>query len=121
MVLLPLSPQRDDWDASQSCAYYEQWMCLMEATVLELLAVAKVTSKAKLDTSRVDTMFKVGDQVLLLTKELLEAADIGKLLQWWDCPFTVTACPAPNECMLALLWWRLCSHTVNVDHLKHFC
>jgi hypothetical protein len=41
-------------------------------------------------------VFKVGDQVLLLTKELLDAADIGKLLQQWDRPFTVTACPSPN-------------------------
>ena len=41
-------------------------------------------------------MFKVGDRVLLRTKELLDAPDIGKLRPRWDGPFTVTACPGPN-------------------------
>ena len=36
-------------------------------------------SKAKLDAGRVDTVFHVGDRVLLRTRELLDAADIGKL------------------------------------------
>ncbi len=35
--------------------------------------------KAELDVGRVDTVFKVGDVMLLRTKELLDAADIGKL------------------------------------------
>ena len=50
-------------------------MHAMETTVRELLAVAQAALKAKLDASRVDTVFKV----LLRTKELLDAADIGKL------------------------------------------
>jgi hypothetical protein len=66
---------------------------------------------------RVVTVFKVGDQMLLQTKELLDSADIGKLLQRWDCPFTVTTCPAPNAYTLALQLLMLCSHTVNVDSL----
>ncbi len=33
--------------------------------------------------------------VLLRTKELLNAAYIGKLRPRWDGPFTVTACPSP--------------------------
>jgi hypothetical protein len=57
----------------------------------------------KLDAGRVDTVFKVGDQVLLQTKELLDTEDIGKLLQKWEGPFTVTACPSPNAYTLALL------------------
>ena len=44
---------------------------------------------------------------MLLTKELLDAADIGKLLP--------TACPSPNAYTLALLRKMSCSPTVNVD------
>jgi hypothetical protein len=40
--------------------------------------------------------------VLLRTKELLHAADIGKLMPRWDGPFTVTACPSPNRDAYAL-------------------
>ena len=45
----------------------------------ELLAAAQAERKAKLDAGRVDTEFQVCDRVLLRTKELLDAADIGKL------------------------------------------
>ncbi len=69
---------------------------------------------------RVDTVFKVGDRVLLRTKELLDAADIGKLRPRWDGPFTVTACPRPNAYTLALPRLMQCSPTVNVDRLKPF-
>jgi hypothetical protein len=65
-------------------------------------------------------VFKVGDQVLLRTKELLDAADIGKLRPRWDGPFTVTACPSPNAYTLALPRKMQCSPTVNVDRLKPF-
>ena len=53
----------------------------MEATVRELLAAAQANRKAKLDAGRVDTVFKVGDRVLLRTKALLDAADaVGRSL-----------------------------------------
>ncbi len=68
----------------------------LELQVRELLAAAQQERKAKLDAGRVDTVFKVGDQVLLRTKELLDAADISKLLPRWEGPFAVTACPAPT-------------------------
>ncbi len=55
-------------------------MCDLELTVCVLLSAAQQERKAKLDAGRVDTVFQVGDQVLLPTKELLDAADIGKLL-----------------------------------------
>ena len=90
----------------------------MEATVRELLAAAQAERKATLDAGRVDTEFKVGDRVLLRTKELLDAADIGKLRPRWDGPFTVTACPSPNAYTLALPRKMRCSPTVNVDRLK---
>jgi hypothetical protein len=55
-------------------------MLAMEVTVRELLAAAQAERKAMLDPGRVDTVFHVGDRVLLRTnlKELLGAADIGK-------------------------------------------
>ena len=92
----------------------------MELTVRELLAAAQTERKAKLDAGRVDTVFKVGDRVLLRTKELLDAADVGKLRPRWDGPFTVTACPSPNAYTLALPRKMRCSPTVNVDRLKPF-
>ena len=92
----------------------------MERTVRELLAAAQQECKAKLDAGRVDTVFKVGDLVLLRTKELLDAADIGKLRPRWDGPFAVTACPSPNAYKLALPRKMRCSPTVNVDRLKPF-
>jgi hypothetical protein len=69
---------------------------------------------------RVDTVFKVGDQVLLRTKELLDAADIGKLRPRWDGPFSLIACPGPNANTLELPSRMLCSPTVNVDRFKPF-
>ena len=69
----------------------------MESTVRELLRAAQLDRKAKLDAGRVDTVFQVGDQVMLRTKELLDVADIGKLRPLWDEPFEVTAKPSPNS------------------------
>ena len=81
----------------------------METTVLELLAGAQ----ADQDAGRVDTVFQLGDRVLLRTKELLDAANIGKLRQRWDGPFTVLACPSPNARTLALPRLTRCSPTVT--------
>ncbi len=53
--------------------------CASSLTVRELLAAAQQERKVKLDVGRVNTVFKVGGQVLLRTKELLDAADISKL------------------------------------------
>ena len=117
---LPLSPPRDNLAAGESPAHYAQRIRAMELTVRELLAAAQTERKAKLDSGRVDTVFKVGDRVLLRTKELLDAADIGKLRPRWDGPFTVMACPSPNAYTLALPRKMRCSPTVNVDRLKPF-
>jgi hypothetical protein len=118
---LPLSPPRDASAAGDSSpAHYALRMRAMEVTVRELLAAAQAERKAKLDAGRVDTVFQVGDRVLLRTKELLDAADIGKLRPRWDGPFTVTACPSPNAYTLALPRKMRCSPTVNVDRLKPF-
>ncbi len=141
---------------SEPPGLYSRRMRDLELTVRELLSAAQQERKAKLDAGRVDTVFQVGDQVLLRTKyllhpatprggdqavfptpqgrllpqshqggrartkELLDAADIGKLWLLWDGPFTVMACPSPNAYTLALQLRMLCSPTVNVDRLKPF-
>jgi hypothetical protein len=86
--------------------------------VRERLAAAQQERQEKLDAGRVDTVFKVGNRVLLRTKDLLDAADIGKLRPRWEGPFAVTACSRPNAYTLALPRKMLCSPTV--DRLKPF-
>jgi hypothetical protein len=73
---LPLSVPTDCKPGGESPAHYARTMREMERTVRELLTAAQQERKAKLDAGLVDTVFKVGDQVLLQTKELLDAADI---------------------------------------------
>ena len=92
---LPVSLPRDDRATGESPAHYRDAlrMRLMEGTVRELLAAAAAARKAKLAEGRADTVFKAGDRMLLLPKELLDAADIGKLRAWWDGP-----CNEP--------WWQ---------------
>lgn len=70
-----------------------------------------------LNAGRVDMVVKGGDRVLLRTKELLDAANIGNLRTRWDGsdPLTATACPSPSAYTLALQRKMLCSPTVNVD------
>ena len=84
----------------------------------ELLAAAQAERKAKLDAGRIDTVFKVCDRVLLRTKELLDAAESGKLRPRLDGPFTVTGCPSLNAYTLALPRKMRCHPTVNVDGLE---
>jgi hypothetical protein len=117
---LPLSAPPAEGVGGEPPALYARRMREMELTVRELLAAAQQERKAKLDAGRVDTVFQVGDRVLLRTKELLDAAEIGKLRPRWDGPFTVTASPSPNAYTLALPRKMRCSRTVNVDRLKPF-
>ncbi len=81
--------------------HYERRMRELELTVRELLAAVQQERKAKLDksTRTSHTVLKVGDQVLLpvLTKELLDAADIGKLLPRWDGPIICHSLPEPQR------------------------
>jgi hypothetical protein len=119
---------KDDWDGYlpmannttpvETPAHYAERMRGMEATVRE--SAAQAEQKVRLDAGRVDTVFQLGDQVLLLTKELLDVADISQLRPRRDGPFTVTACPSPNAYTLALPRKMRCSPTVNVDRLKPF-
>ncbi len=71
---LPLSPPLDDLAAGESPAHwhYAQRLLAMEMTVRELLVATQ--TEQKLDAGRVDTVFKVGDRVLLRTKERISAS-----------------------------------------------
>ena len=86
------------------------------------MAAAQADRKAKLDAGRVDTVFQVGDRVLLRTKELLDAVYIGKLRPRWGSHFTVTriAGPRPDAYTPALPRRMRCTPAVNVDRLKPF-
>jgi hypothetical protein len=106
--------------AAEAPAAYAARMKALEQEVLALLHAAQQERKAALDRGRVDTVFQVGDQVLLRTKELLDAAEIGKLRPRWEGPFRVAALAGPNTYTLALPRRFRCSPTVNVERLKPY-
>jgi hypothetical protein len=66
-------------------------MTALEQKEQALLHAAQQERKAVLDRVRVDTIFQVGDQVLLRTRELLDAAETGRLQPRWEGPFWVAA------------------------------
>ncbi len=66
------------------------------------------------------TVIRVGDQVLLRAKELLDAAEIGKLRPRWEGPFRVSAVVGSNTYTLDLPRHFKCSSTVTVDRLKPY-
>ena len=74
------------------------------------------------EAGRVDTVFKVGDRMLLWTKQAqLEVEEIGKLQPQSDGPYgslAVTACPSPNAYTLALPCRMRCSPTVKADRKR---
>jgi len=53
----------------------------------------------------VDVKFAPGDLVLVRSKELLDAADIGKLRDRWKGPFKVIKEAAPNAYLLKVAKW----------------
>ena len=97
-------------------------MQALEQEVRALFHAAQLERKAAMDKGRVDTVFQVGDEVMLRTAELLDAADIGKLRPRWEGPFRVTALAGPNTYTLALPPQFRCSPTItcNVDRLKPY-
>ena len=85
--------------AGESPVAYAARMKALEQEVRALLHAANQERKAALDRGMVDTRFQVGDQVMLRTKELLHAAEVGKLRpRWehWEGPFPVAAVAGPN-------------------------
>ncbi len=65
--------------AGEHPAIYAQLMRTLEATVRELLAAVQAERKAKLDAGRVDTVFKVGDRMLVWTRD----PGAARRLQHW--------------------------------------
>jgi hypothetical protein len=116
---LPLSLP-DLHNSGESPSAYAARMKALMQEVRALLLAAQQARKEQLDRGRVDTVFQVGDQVLLRTKELLDAAEIGKLRPRWEGPFRVTALAGPNTYTLALPKRFKCSPTVNVERLKPY-
>ncbi len=55
--------------------------------------------------------------MLLRTKGLLDAVEIGRQRPRWDGPFIVTACPIPSAYTLALPRRLKRNSTANVDRL----
>ena len=106
--------------AGEPPAAYAARMKALEQEVRALLHAAQQERKAALDQGRVNTVFRVGDQVLLRTKEVLDAAEIGKLRPRWEGPFRVAALAGPNAYTLALPKRFKCSPTVNVERLKPY-
>ncbi len=76
---LPISATAAGGVGNESPGQNAKRMRALELMVRELLAAAQRERKVKLDAGRVDMVFKVGDQVLLRTKDLLDAAYIDKL------------------------------------------
>ena len=106
--------------AGEPPAAYATRMKALEQEVRALLHAAQQERKAALDRGRVDTTFQVGDQVMLRTKELLDAAEVGKLRPQWEGPFPVAAVAGPKTCTLTLPARFKGSPTVNVDRLKPY-
>ena len=67
-----------------------------------------------------DVKFAPGDLVLVRSKELLDAADIGKLRDRWKGPFKVIKEAAPNAYLLKVAKRFRFDPTVNVDCLRPY-
>ena len=83
-----------------------------------MLHAAQAERKAKLDPGRVDIKFAQGNLVLVWSKELLDAADIGKLRDRWEGPFKVIKEAALNAYLLKVVKLFRFYPTVNVDSLR---
>ena len=99
---------------------YATRMKALDQEVRALLHGVQQEREAALDRGREDTTFQVGDQVLLRTKELSDAAEVGKLRPRWEGPFPVAAVRSPNTYTLTLSLRFKCSPTVNVDRLTPY-
>ena len=95
-------------------------MPLLEEEVRRLLHAAQTEWKAKLDPGRVDVKFAPGDLVMVRSKELLDAAEIGKLRDRWEGPFKVIKEANPNAYLLKVAKRFRFDPTVNVDRLRPY-
>ena len=107
-------------EAQETPEAYSPRVKLLEEEVRWLLHAAQAERKAKLDLGRVDVKFAPGDLVLVRSKELLDAADIGKLRDRWEGPFKVIKEAAPNAYLLKVAKRFWFDPTVNVDRLRPY-
>ena len=107
-------------EAQETPEAYSRRVKLLEEEVRRLLHAAQAERKAKLDPGRVDVKFAPGDLVLVRSKELLDAADIGKLRDRWEGPFKVIKEAAPNAYLLKVAKRFRFDPTVNVDRLRPY-
>ncbi len=73
--------------AEATPAAFADRMQTLEQEVRALLHTAQSQRKIAMDKGRVDTVFQVGDEVMLRTAELLDAADIGNSAHAGRDPF----------------------------------
>ena len=85
-----------------------------------LLHAAQAERKAKLDPCLIDVKFTPGSLVLVQSKELLDAAEIGKLRYLWEGPFKVIKEAAPIAYLLKVVKLFLFNPTVHVDRLRPY-
>ena len=78
-----------------------------------MLHAAQVERKVKLDPGWVNVKFTPGNLVLVPSKELLDAAEIGKLCYQWEGPFKIIKEAAPNAYLLKVAKQFLLDPTVN--------
>ena len=109
------------------CLATPEWFCwwlrrvkLLEEEVRRLLHAAQTERKAKLDPGRLDVKFAPGDLVMVRSKELLDAAEIGKLRDRWEGPFKVIKEATPNAYLLKVAKRFRFDPTVNVDRLRPY-
>ncbi len=86
----------------------------MKALEQEVLTLRSRNARRSMDRGCVDTRVQVGGQVMLRTKDLLDAAEIGKLRPRWEGPFPLLK--GPDTYTLALPKRFQCSP--NVDMLR---
>ena len=90
---------------SEAQEAYSRRVKLLEEEVRRFLHAAQTERKAKLDPGRVDVKFAPGDLVMVLSKELLDAAEICKLRDQWEGPFKVIKEANPNAYLLKVAKW----------------
>ena len=107
-------------EAKETPEAYSSKAKLLEEKVQWLLHVAQTERKAKLDLGRVDAKFAQGDLVLVQSKELLYATNIGKLRDQWEGPFKVIKEAAPNAYLLKVVKLFWFDPTVNLFSLRPY-
>ena len=105
---------------AESGAAHAARMRQITEEVRALLLSTQQERKEHHDQHRREVTFQPGDRVLLATRQLAEAAQVGKLRNRWEGPFEVIDSPGPNTYTLRLPRRMRISPVINVDRLKHY-